>query len=133
MKKDNNKNLLVKERQKAVKEIFLRLETLDIGNEIRLALETSGFSKQDLADIIGCDRSNITDICKRKNHMNLVQLVLISVVLEQNFLDKVFDLLEPEQESILSERYTIDISPSLVRIINQTEQSSVKTFRLQNE
>ena len=67
--------------------------------------------------------------------MNLVQLILISVALDHNFLDKAFDLLSPEQESILPERYTIDVvSSALVRITHHhADQESVKVFRLQQE
>jgi len=135
MKKESKKDIFVKERQEAVKEMRHRLDRLDIGNDIRMVLESGGFSNQDLADIIDCDRSNITDICKRKNNMNLVQLILISAALEHNFLDQVFDLLTPEQESILPERYTIDVvSSAVVRITHHhANRESVKVFRLQQE
>jgi hypothetical protein len=133
MKQDNKKDQLKKERQEAVKEIHQHLKTLNLGDDIHIVLEASDFSHQDIADIIGCERSNITHLCTRENSMDIVQLVLLSVALEHNFLDKVFDLLKPGQESILPERFTIDISPSSVRIINQTEPMSVKKFRLQEE
>ena len=135
MKKDGKKDLLIKERQEAVKEMRKRLEAFDTGSDIRLVLDASIFSQQDLADIIDCDRSNISDICnRRKNNINLEQLILISVALgEHNFLDKIFDLLNPQKESILPERYTIDVNPSSVRIIHHAEQVSAKIFRLQKE
>ena len=135
MKNDYKKDILMRKRQEAVSEMRHRLDSLDIGDDICMILESSSFSKQDLADIIDCDRSNITDICKRKNNMNLVQLILISVALDHNFLDKAFDLLSPEQESILPERYTIDVvSSALVRITHHhADQESVKVFRLQQE
>ncbi|MCL2040671.1 MAG: hypothetical protein FWG84_01355 [Bacteroidales bacterium] len=132
MKKENNKGLLVKERQEAVKEMRHSLDKLNIGEDIRMVLEAGSFSKQDLAHIIDCDRSNITDICTRENNMNLVQLILISVALEHNFLDKIFALLNPEQESILPERYTFDVTSSSVRITHHhADRESVKVFRLQ--
>ena len=101
MKNGNNKTRLIKERQEAVKKIQQRLETLDIGNEIRSVLNNHGISEQYLADIIYCERSNVSKICKRKNNMDLVQLILISVALQYNFLDKISDLLKTEQKEFL--------------------------------
>ena len=133
MKKENKKEVLIKERQEAVQKIRQCLERLNIGNDIRAVIDTSSFSHQDIADIIDCERSNITHICNREHSMDVVQLVILSVALEHNFLDKISDLLKPKQESILPERYTIDISPLSVRIIHQTEPVSVKKFLLQDE
>jgi hypothetical protein len=131
--KNNNKNHLIKERKEAVQRIRQCLDTLNIGNDIRVVIDASDFSHQNIADIIDCERSNITHLCNRENNMDIVLLVILSVALEYNFLDKVFDLLKPKQERILPERYTIDISPSSVRIINQIEPVSVKKFCLQEE
>ena len=133
MKKDNKKEFLIKERQEAVKKIRQSLEDLNIGDEIRAVLEASDFSHQDIADIIDCERSNITHLCNRENSMDIVQLVLLSVALKHNFLDKVFNLLKPEQESIMPERCTIEITPSSVKMICQTIPISVKKFILQEE
>ena len=110
-----------------------RLEAFDTGNDIRMVLDASVFSKQDLANIIDCDRSNITDICDRVNNMNLVQIILISVALNHNFLEKIFDLLKPQQENILPEQYTIEVTSSSVRITHQADQVSVKKFYLTKE
>ncbi|MCL2510536.1 MAG: hypothetical protein FWF09_00635 [Bacteroidales bacterium] len=132
MKKDNKKNLLIKERQEAVKEILRRLETLDIGNEIRLALKIKDFSGQDLADIINCERSNIAKICKRKNNMNLVQLILMSVALEHDFFDKIHDLLTTDQKNILSHQYHANNTSTTEQVFDETHQT-ITIFRKQKE
>ena len=77
-----NKTDLIKERREAVSRMQQYLETIDIGNEIRMVLDNAGLSDQFLADIIRCDRTNIVQICNRKNKMEITQLLLISVALQ---------------------------------------------------
>ena len=99
MKHSEKRAFLLKVRQQSVKDIVKCLENLDIGNDIRLRLRVCDFLEQDLADIINCDRSNISKIFKRKNNFNLIQLVQISVALEHNFFIRVFDLLKNIDQS----------------------------------
>jgi len=133
MKNKLQKTQLINERKEAIKKIQQCLETLDIGNEIRTVLHNSGFSEQYLADSIRCDRSNISKIFKRKNNMNVPQLILISVALQHNFFDKICDLLKTEPEDILSDICTIDITPNSVQIIRRKKEGSIIIFRRQEE
>jgi transcriptional regulator with XRE-family HTH domain len=132
MKNKDSRTRHINEREKTIKNIQQRIETLDIGNEIRTVLHNSGFSEQYLADFIRCDRSNISKIFKRKNNLNVTQLILISAALQHNFFDKICDLLKTEPEDILSDICTIDITPNSVQIIRRKE-GSVIIFNKQKE
>ena len=99
MKHSEERAFLLKMRQQSVKKMVQCLENLDIGNDIRLRLRVCDFLEQDLADMINCDRSNISKIIRRKNHFSLIQLVQISVALEHNFFNKVFELLKNIDQS----------------------------------
>ena len=120
--------LLIHEKREAIKKIRKQLETLDIGNEIHVIMETTGFTHQNLADIINCDRSNIAKICKRKNNINLVQLILISTALEYNFFEKICDLLEVGQNNNLPIKHVADNISITERRICQTNQTPTILF-----
>jgi transcriptional regulator with XRE-family HTH domain len=119
--------------EKILRNIRQSLENLDIGNEIRLIMEANKFSHHYLANIINCHRSNIAKILKRKNNLDLEQLILISAALNHNFLDTICNLLRTDQENILLDRCFIDITPSTVQIIRQNNQSPIITFRREEE
>jgi len=131
--KNSQKSQLINERKETIKKIQQCLETLDIGNEIRTVLHNSGFSEQYLADFIRCDRSNISKIFKRKNNLNVPQLILISVALQHNFFNIISDLLQTEPEELLSDICTIDITPNSVQIIRRKKEGSVIIFHREKE
>jgi hypothetical protein len=94
-------------------------------------MEANEFSHQYLADIINCKRSNIAKICKRKNNINLVQLVLISVALEHNFLEEVCDLLTPGGNKRPPTKFAGDHISTTVKTVCQTHQTPIIQFHQQ--
>lgn len=118
----------IREKREAIKKILQQLETIDIGNEIKLLLEENNLSCNYLADLIHCERSNISKICKRKNNINLLQLVLISVALDYNLLEKINHLLKKEPEKTLPDQCLIEILPNKIRIIRHNNPNPIVEF-----
>jgi len=129
MKNNNKEQQIINERKEAIKKICKYLETIDTGNDIRSVMEDNQLSHQFLAELIRCDRSNIAHIFKRKNSIDVVQLILISVALEYNFFEKICCILKMEKEEKIPDIASIEFTTKMVKIIPSTNPESVMVFR----
>lgn len=91
----------------------------EIGRKLQLAREEAGLSQEQLASLIGCAQSTLSNYEKGKRRIYLTQLENIAEILNkpiEYFLESSSNNNQPESSSKLN--HVLDDEPELLQIVN---------------
>jgi len=109
------------------------LQKIHIGQHIRKFAEKKGWSQQDMAKILQCLQSSISDLYRHKS-LKIKKLVHVSSVLKHNFIAEMYlSRMFLVSSSTKSTHYIMTKTPQEIRIENPDDKIFSMVFRRQDD